>query len=513
MDITAKKSAFTLSGTRIIWAAFIIWCFLSGYGMLHHELWGDEFHSWNIAKASAGYGDLISNTRYEGHPPVWYTILWSISKLTHNIACIQVAHWIISALIVFIVLFYSPFPLISRMLIPFGYYFLFEYAILSRNYAIGVLLAFCICMILHKDFRYKLPLYYVLLFLMSNTHLLALMLAGSLHLYFLLLNFERKEKAGILVLHILLGILVSIPALYFIFPPSDSQLNMHFWMDKWNIHQLVTFGQGPLRAFIPIPAWWEYHFWNTQFLLEAKENHRIFKLINPVILLLILLTVFFILRKNKKSLALFGTNLALTFIVAVAFFPLTCARHAGFIYIGFIAAYWLYCHETPVNRNNKRLVNMLLVIQLIAGAIAVSKDNRLPFSNAYRAKELLNKVPESERTVTDYWTLNVLSAFIDKPFYCIDLQKEQSFLLWDNELAARLSNPHRYTDGLQAFFQKEGIKKAFLISITPSQKLFQLDSLLSQSFQFTLVGKREGAVEKGGDLYLYQVSAYVLVHK
>ncbi|WP_315817329.1 hypothetical protein [Paraflavitalea speifideaquila] len=43
--------------------------------LFYHEPWGDEIHSWNIAKGSASYLDLIQNSRYEGHPPAWYTIL------------------------------------------------------------------------------------------------------------------------------------------------------------------------------------------------------------------------------------------------------------------------------------------------------------------------------------------------------------------------------------------------------------------------------------------------------
>ena len=161
--------------------------------MAHHELWGDEIHSWNIAKGSNSFPDLISNTRFEGHPPVWYIIIWAISKVTRDPTSIQLIHLIIAWLVVFILLFYSSLPLITKVLMPFGYFFLYEYAVISRNYVIGVLLAFCICIILHKNFKGKILLYYGLLFLMTNTHILALILAGSLHVYFLMLQREQKK--------------------------------------------------------------------------------------------------------------------------------------------------------------------------------------------------------------------------------------------------------------------------------------------------------------------------------
>ena len=66
---------------------------------------------------------------------------------------------------------------------------------------------------------------------------------------------------------------------------------------------------------------------------------------------------------------------------------------------------------------------------MIAGVFTVSKDIQLPFSNLYRVNELLKEVPANEKIVTDYWCLNTVSAFTDKPFYCIELNKEMSFVL------------------------------------------------------------------------------------
>ncbi len=499
-----KASSLT---NPVLWAIFGLYVLVLGYTMAHHELWGDEIHSWNIAKGSGSFVDLISNIRYEGHPPVWYSVLWSISKFTHNLVYVQAVHGIIAALVVFIVLFFSPFPFTTKILMPFGYYFLFEYAILSRNYAVGVLLVFCICLIIRKTFRYKFLLYYLLVFLLSNTHLLAILLAGSLHLYFLLLNIEQKKKQSIIVLHVLLGILIFLPSLYFIFPPADSQLNIHYWINRWNIHQLAAFGQAPLFAFLPIPAWWSYNFWNTQFLIEAKTNYSIFRFFNLFISIILPVLAFFILRRNKKATVLFLTNLLLSFIIAVVVFSLTSERYAGFIFIGFIAAYWLYCYETPVTIKNKYLVNAFLIIQLIGGVFIVSKDIRLPFSNAYRVNELLKEVPGNEKTVTDYWAMNTISAFADRPFYCVDLQKEIFFVKWNSDLGIMQNRQYRYFEGVKNLFQKERINKVYMISTGSPTVLFKVDFQLFKSYQVKLIDKREGAIEKGGNLYLYQINS------
>jgi hypothetical protein len=508
MVIINEKKSQTYLADPVLWGVFILYIIVLSVTIYHHELWGDEIHSWNIAKGSKSFGDLILNTRYEGHPPVWYAILWVLSKFTHDLTYVQLVHGIFAGLIVFMVLFFSPFPFSTKILIPFGYYFLYEYAVLSRNYAIAVLIAFCICLLMHKNFKYKTLSYYFLLFLLSNTHLIALLLAVSIHLYFLLLQIERRKRKTELALHILAGGLIFLSSLYFIFPPADSELNVRFWMNRWNIQQIKAVIQLPLRAFIPVPAWWDNHFWNTEFLLEAKNKYKLLKYINPLILLMLLGVVYFILRKNKKSLALFTANILMSFIIAITLFALGTARYSGFIFIGFVVAYWLSSYDAPQNDRNKWLVNMLLMFQIAGSIFAIVKDIQLPFSNAYRVNELLKEIPENEKAVTDYWALNAISAFADKPFYCVDLQKEKSFILWDKDLADSQKKPNRYYEGINNFFNVERVQKLYMISTESPENLFKVDAKLSTSFRVALVDKREGAIEKGSDFYLYQISTY-----
>ena len=265
--------------------------------------------------------------------------------------------------------------------------------------------------------------------------------------------------------------------------------------------------QAPLRAFIPIPAWWNYHFWNTQFLLEAHSKYRLLKFIDPFVSLALAGLVLCLLKANKKCLIFFGTNLILTAIIGIVF-PLSTARYAGFLFISFIVAYWLFCYEMPTGGRNTWIIHILLIIQIIGGVFAVAKDIQLPFSLAYKANEVFQEVDAHERTVTDYWSINAISAFIDKPFYCIDLQKTKSFLFWDRDIIKADADPHAYTNGVKALFEKEGITRVYLISINPPQKISLLDPQLFKSFQVKLIDKREGSIEPGGNLYLYLISSF-----
>jgi hypothetical protein len=281
---------------------------------------------------------------------------------------------------------------------------------------------------------------------------------------------------------------------------------MHYWQVNWDVQHVKALVQAPLRAFLPIPAWWKEHFWNTEFLLEAKNSHRFIKFITPLIALSLLALAFIIFRKNKKCLALFAGNTVLSFIIALIFFPLTTARYAGFIYIAFIVTAWLYCYEMPLAGNNRRLFHFLLTLQLFAGFFAVIKDIRLPFSNLPTVNELIKEVPANEKWVTDYWTMNTVVAVTDRPVYCIDLEKEISFILWDRELAIQQTTPDRYTRGLHHLFQKDGLRSVYMITQNTPDLLSGIDPQLSGSFHVALIDKREGAIDKGSNLYLYQIT-------
>ncbi|MGC4036818.1 MAG: hypothetical protein QM764_12735 [Chitinophagaceae bacterium] len=502
IELTIQQSEWR---RPVLWATFFLYVIISGFVMLHHEMWGDEIHSWNIAKGSNSLTDLLHNIRYEGHPPLWYVIIWTISKFTHNLLAVQTIHWMIATASIMMILFMSPLPLSSKLLIPFGYYFLFEYAILSRNYAAGILLALVICSILYKNFRYKEAIYYVLIFLLSNTHLIGILLAASFHVCFLVYKKEQGLNKANLAYHALFGAIIVLPAACFIFPPSDSSMNVQFWLNRWGIRNFRNFSQAPLRAFVPIPAWWLFTFWNTQFMIETANKSGVLAVINIFISATIVMLIIFILKNSRRSVVLFTANLFFSFVVAMSFFTLGAARYAGFLYIGFIAACWLYCYVSPLTGTKKLLVNVFLILQVASAIQPVIEDARYPFSNAYRVNELLNNAPAGERIVCDYWTLNVVSAFADKPFYCIDLQEQISFLTWNNKLKAVLDKKNRFTDGVRNLFSKEGINKVLFISINPPDILSKVDPQLEKEFSVSMVDKREGSIDRSSNLYLYEI--------
>jgi hypothetical protein len=117
----------------------------------------------------------------------------------------------------------------------------------------------------------------------------------------------------------------------------------------------------------------------------------------------------------------------------------------------------------------------------------------------------VNKAPANEKVVADYWATNAICAFVDKPFYCIDLKKTVSFLLWDEDMAALMKTRYRYCEGATRL-SEQGIQQFWMLSTGTPEILAKVDDRFDKMFRVTLVDKIEGAIEKGGDLYLYHIT-------
>ncbi|MGN6476864.1 MAG: hypothetical protein ACTHKV_06540, partial [Flavipsychrobacter sp.] len=108
---------------------------------------------------------------------LWNILLFGVTRITANVMGMQLLHIVISTATVYLVL-KSPLSFIEKLLIIFGYYMVYEYNVISRNYGICMLLLMAIITIYthHKERVISMA---VLTFLMANTHLFGLALSGA----------------------------------------------------------------------------------------------------------------------------------------------------------------------------------------------------------------------------------------------------------------------------------------------------------------------------------------------
>ena len=128
---------FTMASTLAAYSTLIL------VGITHHEPWADEAQAWLLSRDLSYHYLVFHQLAYEGHPPLWPTILWVANHWFH--LPYQSLGWIAGVCAIAGCWFfarYSPFPAVIRVLLPFTYFIAFQYAIVARPYVLLPLFAF-----------------------------------------------------------------------------------------------------------------------------------------------------------------------------------------------------------------------------------------------------------------------------------------------------------------------------------------------------------------------------------
>jgi hypothetical protein len=148
---------------------------------LNHEMWRDEVQAWLIARDSNSVSELYNHLKYEGHPGLWYLSLMLLQRLNLPLEAMQVWHACIASTIVFIIIRYAPFSRLQRVLLPLGYFFVYEYAVKCRGYSLGILAMLSICVLYRERFvRSTFILIGILIAIAANTSIMGFILASAI---------------------------------------------------------------------------------------------------------------------------------------------------------------------------------------------------------------------------------------------------------------------------------------------------------------------------------------------
>jgi hypothetical protein len=110
-----------------------------------HEPWRDEVVALSVAREMPSLGALWHVLRHEGHPILWYLLLrgaYFTFHTTRVLLPLGVAT-AIAAVVVFLAR--APLPLWFQVLFVFGYFPVFEYAVVARANGLAMLLVFAAC--------------------------------------------------------------------------------------------------------------------------------------------------------------------------------------------------------------------------------------------------------------------------------------------------------------------------------------------------------------------------------
>ncbi|PBQ32286.1 hypothetical protein CNR22_11050 [Sphingobacteriaceae bacterium] len=406
-------------------------------GILNHELWLDEAQHILIARDSNSLYQLIYNARYEGHPLLWNFILYFLTGISTDVLLVQIFHVLISSTCVFIILRFSPFKFFINILICFGYYMLYEYSVISRNYSISLLFVLLILIQLSSQKRNYL-LIFILLGLLLNTHILSAFIA-FMFLPVLWNDLQKQNTRTKIYGFVIFTVCIAFCAVHII-PPADHFMHAYNKDALMSLKRVWKCFDAFILGFFPIPDLSSSNFWNNSFIL----NHC--HMLSPVLALSILLFSFPVLARNKTSFLFFYGCVILT-LAFVYFTPLRVAtRHCGFLAISLFAALWLtrtlkqrlllkkdFKLLVLLEKAGKPCIAFILVLQLFSGIFYYFMDLCLPFSASKKTAHYINNSLNKNEVlaITHFASGPALSVYTNRSFFYLEPNRNGSFCEWN----------------------------------------------------------------------------------
>ncbi len=209
---------------------FLIWTALHFVISAFHERWFDEAIAWLIAKNTSLSELIFVTPHYEGHPQLWHLLLMPFAKsgAPYSLS-LTIISYVFMGSAVFLLLFRTSLPRIMRWMLPFSYFILFEYGVISRPYCV-LTLSMVLIGILHPS-RNTRPLPYILsMLLLCMSMAYGIVIAGSICAVWSFEIILEKKKAGTLpsllkdkrVLLLGLLLIFAIVQILFITPREDT---------------------------------------------------------------------------------------------------------------------------------------------------------------------------------------------------------------------------------------------------------------------------------------------------
>lgn len=475
----------------------------------YHEMWRDELQPWLLARDSPSVPELFNNLKYEGHSGLlWQLILYALTRIFDTPVAMQYLHVGIATASIFVLIRWSPFTTLQKILFCFSYFLFYEYSIISRNYALGVLLIFLICAMFPK--RREFPLVVAgALFFLSHTSALGLIFALCL---FSAIMFEevvvrgrdvkRRRLTATDVAAMTIASIGFITAIILDIPPADSGMGV-----EWRFFPNLKAIYAPLvGAYFPLPKF-SLSFWNSRAFVSSMPLRV---LILPTLAGLIYAVCRFLVSR-PAALFLYAAVSSALLLFFHTLWSSGSLRHHGFLFLALIAASWIYnyCDSRIFQLTSKllkplsykvfnALFSVVLLMHVVAGVMAGYLDYKYPFSAAKETAYYLERNGYSDQTIIGHISFAasaVAGHMHDKKFYYADGNRYGTFIIWDK---ARLNNVgHDYLSTTSAKLASLGKDVILVLN-------YKIEDLVGSSHEFNLLFESSMSIVSDEKFYVYR---------
>lgn len=174
------------------------------YSILHfvvsyfHEPWFDEAEAWQISRCASFEELFFEIPHLEGHTPMWDFILMPFSRLgaPYELSLSLISFIFIGSAVT-LVIWKSPFPRLLRLLLPFTYFFFYQYGVITRPYCVITFLMILMAY-LYSTKNEKPVRFIICLALLAYIHAYGLLIAGGVTIVWII-DIWNKRHFGIFV--------------------------------------------------------------------------------------------------------------------------------------------------------------------------------------------------------------------------------------------------------------------------------------------------------------------------
>ena len=404
---------------------------------LIHSPWRDETEALLVARLPPGR--LFAMLHYEGHPSLWYLLLAAASKVSASPIVLQVAQALIAVGFQAILWRKAPFSWPMKLLISLGYFLVFEYGVIARNYGLGVLLFFGFVALRRTRWSW------LLLALMCNTavHLEMLAGVGALLLVFVERRWSWSGAALLLVSGLIAVASVTPAADAFPRPAAGWALGAHL------ARAILTMSSdiAPVQVG-SYPAVW---LWRPP---------------TPVAWVLGALTPIagvFVLRRDWRLAGAYLLFCLGLIVIGVAIYPIQ-VRHAGLIVVLLIGLLWI---QKDLTGAEPGMVARVWLVSLAAGGLWIAGCSIVqPFSYARPLADWVRerKLADAPWAALPGFLGTDLTGELGRPTFNVQKQCWNTYQRWNYDYDDR-PNGVALGQRLEDFAQSAG--PAYLITDAP----------------------------------------------
>lgn len=457
-----------------------LWLALAIFAVSRHEFWRDEVRDLSIARSVSSPFELVAVTQNEGHPLLWYLVLFAAKSAVDQPWVLPAVSILVSFTAVLVMLFFSPFKLWLKCLVIFSALVLFENTVMARPYGMSFLLLAIIAVLLRDPIRHPLWLG-IFLALLANANLHSAVLAGLIGAAWFIdwvitsRKTPRTMKTGWRV-WVAFGIVAAGLALcaYTVLPRGNS-------------------------LFLPLRSNLTFERMLSSGLISlARPDLNFSKLMPPFVPGVVLVIVYYIallgfLGKPKLFFVLILAQMAFGILFQTVYPPST--RHQGVFLVFIVFLYWLFLDSSKTKPTRKFHISAVIGINiglagLLLGSLVQLKDTLLPdltgqSSSSAALGALMRADPRLQNAIIvpepDY-LMDALPYYADNPIYYPREDRYGTFVSWTLDSRETLSMAELINQASQV---KQSSGQPVLIVLGFPPEMFQTAGQIEFSYNKT----------------------------